>query len=226
MGGHLVPPFEAYSGDEPYVFISYAHKDSEFVFDEISILHDAGYNIWYDEGIEASNEWPEEIANAVIGCAAFLVFVSPRSTASVNCRNEINLALNENKPFLAVHLEESSLLRVCLEDGRSASHSQIQASPRSISKKSCMIPSINCLVRKRKKRGPNLRAQPPLPRLHRISKAIRKRKKRKLNTSRKKKSKSYDSQKQISHVFRLLLSLIDWSFWNLQILGNEECSER
>ena len=37
-GGHLVPPFEAYSGDEPYVFISYAHKDSEFVLDEISIL--------------------------------------------------------------------------------------------------------------------------------------------------------------------------------------------
>ena len=73
VGGHLVPPFEAYSGDEPYVFISYAHKDSEFVFDEISMLHDAGYNIWYDEGIEASNEWPEEIANAVIGCAAFLV---------------------------------------------------------------------------------------------------------------------------------------------------------
>ena len=55
VGGHLVPPFEAYSGDEPYVFISYAHKDSEFVFDEISILNDAGYNIWYDEGIEASN---------------------------------------------------------------------------------------------------------------------------------------------------------------------------
>lgn len=109
VGGHLVPPFEAYTGDEPYVFISYAHKDSEFVFEEISILHEAGYHIWYDEGIEASNEWPEEIANAVIGCAAFLVFVSPRSTASVNCRNEINLALNENKPFLAVHMEESAL---------------------------------------------------------------------------------------------------------------------
>lgn len=68
-----------------------------------------GYHIWYDEGIEASNEWPEEIANTVIGCTAFLVFVSPRSTASVNCRNEINLALNEDKPFLAVHIEESAL---------------------------------------------------------------------------------------------------------------------
>ena len=25
VGGHLVPPFEAYAGDEPYIFISYAH---------------------------------------------------------------------------------------------------------------------------------------------------------------------------------------------------------
>ena len=105
----LIPPFEAYQGDQPYIFISYAHKDSEVVYGEITELHENGFNIWYDEGIEASNEWPEEIANAVIGCSVFLVFISPRSTASVNCRNEINLALNEGKPFLAIHLEESSL---------------------------------------------------------------------------------------------------------------------
>lgn len=105
----LVTPFEAYQGDEPYLFISYAHKDSAEVFREISALNEAGYRIWYDEGIEASTEWPEEIANAVLGCSLFLVFVSPRSTSSVNCRNEINLALNEDKPFLAVHLEESVL---------------------------------------------------------------------------------------------------------------------
>lgn len=109
IDGHLVPPFEAYDGDDPYIFVSYAHKDSEKIFKEISFLHEKGYNIWYDEGIGASSEWPEEIANAVIGCAIFLVFISPRSTASVNCRNEINLALNENKPFLAVYTEESVL---------------------------------------------------------------------------------------------------------------------
>ena len=40
------------------------------------------------------------------------IYIS-RSTASVNCRNEINLALNEGKPFLAVHLEESPLPPAC-----------------------------------------------------------------------------------------------------------------
>ena len=73
--------------EEPYIFVSYAHKDSDVIFKEINRLNDAGYNIWYDEGIEASSEWPEEIANAVLQCSLFLVFITPRSTASVNCRN-------------------------------------------------------------------------------------------------------------------------------------------
>lgn len=105
----LIPPFEAYEGNEPFIFVSYAHKDAEVVYSEITELHNTGYKVWYDEGIEASNEWPEEIANAVINCSVFLAFISPRSTTSVNCRNEINLALNEAKPFLAIHLEESAL---------------------------------------------------------------------------------------------------------------------
>ena len=28
VGENIIPPFEAYRGDEPYVFISYAHRDS------------------------------------------------------------------------------------------------------------------------------------------------------------------------------------------------------
>ncbi|MBT3637233.1 MAG: TIR domain-containing protein [Opitutae bacterium] len=113
-GDHLsqvatVPPFDAYQGDEPYVFASYAHKDAAMVYGEITRFHEAGCNVWYDEGIDASNEWPEEIAKAVIGCAVFLIFVTPRATASVNCRNEVNLALNKNKPFLAIYLEETEL---------------------------------------------------------------------------------------------------------------------
>ena len=114
MTGHaldavLVPPFEAYQGDEPYVFVSYSHRDCAVVFEEIQRFHDAGYKIWYDEGIDAGNEWPEEIAQAVVGCSLFLFFVSPRSVDSVNCRNEVNLALNEKKRFLAIHLEETEL---------------------------------------------------------------------------------------------------------------------
>ena len=106
---HLVPPFEAYAGDNPYVFVSYAHSDGELVFREIKKLHQAGYRIWYDEGIEPGDDWPDHIANSVINCSLFLIFTSPRSAASKNCRNEVNLALNRKKKFLAIHLENTEL---------------------------------------------------------------------------------------------------------------------
>ncbi len=102
-------PFEAYEGEEPFVFVSYSHQDAHLVYPEIRQIRSAGYNIWYDEGVAASNEWPEEIANAVLGCSVFLGFLTPRAVDSVNCRNEINLALNEKKPFLSIHLEETEL---------------------------------------------------------------------------------------------------------------------
>ena len=33
-------PFTAYQGDEPYIFVSYAHEDSEVVYSEIQWLKD------------------------------------------------------------------------------------------------------------------------------------------------------------------------------------------
>jgi len=105
----ISPTIKAYKGEDPYLFISYAHKDSDVVFPEIERLAKSGFKIWYDEGIEPSEEWPEEIGKAVVNCSVFLIFVSPRSASSVNCRNEVNLALNNNKRFLAIHLEETEL---------------------------------------------------------------------------------------------------------------------
>ncbi len=106
---HLVPPFDAYSGDKPFIFVSYSHEDGGLVFREIQRLHEAGYRIWYDEGIDPGNDWPEHIAKAVIDCSLFLMFTSPRSAVSENCRNEVNLALNRKKKFLAIYLEETEL---------------------------------------------------------------------------------------------------------------------
>ncbi len=108
---HGSPPFDAYKGGEPYIFISYSHRDGATVFADILALHEAGYRIWYDEGIDPGNEWPEEIAKALDGCGQFVVYVSPRAVDSKNVRNEINFAINRAKPFLAIHLEETSLPR-------------------------------------------------------------------------------------------------------------------
>ena len=50
-------PFPAYQGDEPYVFVCYAHEDSDIVYPEIAWLREQGTNLWYDEGIAAGKNW-------------------------------------------------------------------------------------------------------------------------------------------------------------------------
>jgi hypothetical protein len=105
----LPKPCAAYTGREPYIFISYAHVDGDRMYPEIKALNDRGYRIWYDEGIDPGSEWREEIARAITGCAKFIVFISRNAIQSPNVKKEINFALDKNKHFLAVHLEEVSL---------------------------------------------------------------------------------------------------------------------
>ena len=113
-GGHrpfpqVKPPFEAYKGERPYIFTSYAHKNMQEVFSTIKKLNESRYRLWYDEGIEPGNEWPEIVGRAVLRCSQFLVFMSKAATQSRNVRNEINLAFSENKEILVVFLEKTNL---------------------------------------------------------------------------------------------------------------------
>ena len=102
-------PFPAYRGDEPYIFVSYAHKNAEAVFAEINRWNKQGYNIWYDEGIAPGNEWEEEIAKALENCRLFVVFITPDSIESKNCRDEIYYALDSGLPIIAIHLTQTNL---------------------------------------------------------------------------------------------------------------------
>ena len=104
-------PFPAYRGNESYVFVSYAHEDASSVYPELTWLNDCGFNVWYDEGIEAGTEWSEELANRIADARLFLYFVTPDSAESQNCRNEVNFALTNEIPTLAVHLKKTDLPR-------------------------------------------------------------------------------------------------------------------
>ena len=99
----------AYEGDKPYIFVSYAHKDSKKVFQIIEQLQKRGYRIWYDEGIEPGTEWPENIAQHLIKSDTFIAFVTENSMNSANCRREINFALSKEKPFLTIILEKTEI---------------------------------------------------------------------------------------------------------------------
>lgn len=80
-------PFEACDGKQPYIFVSYAHADAECVFPDMAQLHKEGYRLWYDEGIDPGNEWPDEVAKALERAAFFLAYITPTAIASQNVRN-------------------------------------------------------------------------------------------------------------------------------------------
>jgi len=109
LGPPIKPPIEAYSGNKPYIFASYSHKNIKEVFWCIKKLAESRYRIWYDEGIEPGNEWPEEVGRALTGCHLFLVFMSPAAMDSRNVRNEINFASSENKSMMVVVLQPAGL---------------------------------------------------------------------------------------------------------------------
>ncbi len=94
--------------NHPYVFISYAHKDSD-VLPCIEEMKKSGINLWYDDGIEAGSEWPEFIAQKVVECDKFVLFVSNAYLNSQNCRRELNFAISRKKEILSVFIEEVSL---------------------------------------------------------------------------------------------------------------------
>nr|MBE6545237.1 TIR domain-containing protein [Oscillospiraceae bacterium] len=96
-----------YEGQEKYIFISYAHKDSPTVLPIIEELDEAGFRVWYDGGIAAGTEWPEYVADHLVRAEVVLIFVSDHALMSQNCIREINYAVSKKKKMLAIHLEEN-----------------------------------------------------------------------------------------------------------------------
>ncbi len=98
-----------YEGNEPYIFVSYAHKDTPTVLPIIEGLQKSGFRVWYDGGIEAGTEWPEYIAEHLERCAVALLFISESALASRNCIREINFAISEGRDMLAIYLSDVKL---------------------------------------------------------------------------------------------------------------------
>ena len=111
-------PFEAYSGEGSYTFVSYAHADKAFVYECMDWLRKQGVDMWYDEGIAPAGEWVEEIATAIKGSKLFIVFISPDAVESRYVRSEVGYALSLDKNILSIYLRETDLpagLDLCLQ---------------------------------------------------------------------------------------------------------------
>ena len=100
------------------MFASYSHADSEKVRPELEAIGRL-IPVWYDDNIRPGSRWNDELASAIVDCAAFVLFVTPNATTSHHCLRELQFALAESKPLIAIHLVPTDLphgLRFALGD--------------------------------------------------------------------------------------------------------------
>ena len=89
------PNFEPYEGEKPYIFVSYAHADTE-ILDDVKLLNKQGFRIWYDKGIRENTDWKESIEEHILKCKIFIIFVSASALKSWWVMSELQVALNEH----------------------------------------------------------------------------------------------------------------------------------
>ena len=99
----------SYQGKDPFAFFSYAHADSKTVIPIIKSLKGKMCRIWYDEGLTPGESWNDMIAEEIVECRQFVVFITPSSVNSRYVMSEINYAISKNKEILPILLEETEL---------------------------------------------------------------------------------------------------------------------
>jgi adenylate cyclase len=94
------------------IFISYSSRDKEKADQLTELLASAGLSVWIDQsGIDVATSWSGEIVDAIEGCKAFVVLLSPNSILSVNVVKEVALAAEQKKRILPLDIEPVELPR-------------------------------------------------------------------------------------------------------------------
>lgn len=98
-----------YDGEEPYLFVSYSHKDKDVVESVIQLLQRQACNIWYDPGITPGESWNDDIAKHLKNAKCFLVFLSGNSICSEYVLDEIYYAKKAKINTIPCYIENIEL---------------------------------------------------------------------------------------------------------------------
>lgn len=95
-----------YFEKKPFVFISYGHENREVLEPLFIKLQELGVRIWYDNRINPSDVWPDEIGWNIIDCRLFIILLSHASILSINVRQELTMANSRKKELFGIAIEE------------------------------------------------------------------------------------------------------------------------
>jgi formylglycine-generating enzyme required for sulfatase activity len=88
-----------------HVFISYSKKDWAYARHLADELLQRGFDVWIDDQIDYGEDWWPEIVQAIRGCGAFIVAMTPDSGRSRWVTHEVMLADDLGKPMFPLLLE-------------------------------------------------------------------------------------------------------------------------
>ena len=95
-----------------HIFISYSHKDKDYVHKLQEALQNEGFDVWIDDRIDYGTQWPKVIQDQLDACDAFIVVVSENSYESEWVQNEVARAKWKGKPFFPLLLNGDPWLSI------------------------------------------------------------------------------------------------------------------
>jgi hypothetical protein len=95
-----------------FVFISYSHKDKDYVHKLQEALQKERFDVWFDDRIDYADEWLKVIETHLDECAAFIIVMSKNSHESDMVQNEITRAREKKRPIFPLLLEGENWLVV------------------------------------------------------------------------------------------------------------------
>ncbi|RGX96932.1 toll/interleukin-1 receptor domain-containing protein [Blautia sp. OF03-15BH] len=96
--------------EEPYIFISYSHKNIKRVLPIINRMKEDGYRVWYDADIKPGPKWDQYVETFLKHSTIFIGFFSYAYWKSGPCKEEISYACN------LAQYESDGIIPVCLDD--------------------------------------------------------------------------------------------------------------
>ena len=100
---------QAYRGNEPYIYISYFHKDRDVAEPIIRKLQEDGYRVSFDESPNPGEEFTEDVDRKIVGCALFITLLSEQYSRMVCGKVEFFYAMQLEKKILPILPEDASL---------------------------------------------------------------------------------------------------------------------
>ena len=87
-----------------HIFISYSHKDKDYVHKLADALQSEGFEVWIDDRIDYGTRWPLVIETAIDSCDAFILIASENSHESEWVQHEMARAKRMEKQLFPLLL--------------------------------------------------------------------------------------------------------------------------